>query len=167
MHRWYVVHTHPQSEARAKANLERQGYEVYLPRCRKWRRHARRADIVAAPLFPRYLFLRLDISCERWRPVLSTFGVCAFVCYGGVPAPVPEGIVEGIRGREDAGQFVDLTRQSALRPGDKVRIMGGPFADHVARFEGLSDEQRVVLLLDLLGRKLRVAVPAETVTACA
>src|SRR3989304_7459176 len=105
MPRWYVVHTPPQSEARAKANLERQGYEVYLPRCRKWRRHARRADIVAAPLFPRYLFLRLDISCDRWRPVLSTFGVCAFVCYGGVTAPVP------------------------------VRIMGGPFADHGARFE--------------------------------
>ena len=72
MRLWYVVHTQPQGEARAKANLERQGYEVYLPRCRKWRRHARRADIVAAPLFPRYLFLRLDISCERWRPVLRS-----------------------------------------------------------------------------------------------
>jgi transcriptional antiterminator RfaH len=167
MRLWYVVHTQPQGEARAKANLVRQGYEVYLPRCRKWRRHARRAEIVAVPLFPRYLFLRLDIARERWRPVLSTFGVCALVCRGGMPAPVPEGIVEGIRGCEDAGQFVDLTRQSALRPGDKVQIMGGPFADHVARFEGLGDEQRVVLLLDLLGRKLRVTVPAETVTACA
>ena len=59
MRRWYVVHTQPQGESRAKANLERQGYEVYLPRCRKWRRHARRAEIVAAPLFPRYLFVRL------------------------------------------------------------------------------------------------------------
>ena len=89
------------------------------------------------------------------------------VCRAGIPAPVPEGIVEAIRGREDAGAFVDLTRQAAFCVGDPVQIVAGPFADHVARFEGLNDEQRVVLLLDLLGRKLRVAVPAETVTACA
>ena len=167
MRRWYVVHTQPQGESRAKANLERQGYEVYLPRCRKWRRHARRAEIVAAPLFPRYLFVRLDLDCQRWRPVLSTFGVADLVSRAGAPSPVPDGIVEAIRSREDAGQFVDLTRQAPFRPGDAVQVMAGPFTDHVAEFEGLSEEQRVVLLLDLLGRKLRISVPADSVAACA
>jgi len=167
MRRWYAVHTHPQGEARARANLERQGYEVYLPLCRKWRRHARRTEIVAAPLFPRYLFVRLDVEAERWRPIVSTFGVSGLVCRGGLPVPLPEGIVEAIKGREDAGAFVDLTRQAALRPGDRVQVVAGPFADHVARFEGLSDTQRVILLLELLGRPIRVSVPAESVTACA
>lgn len=167
MQRWYVVHTQPQAEMRALANLRRQGYEAYLPRCRKWRRHARKTDIVAAPLFPRYLFLRLDVERDRWRPVLSTFGVSSLVCRAGLPAPVPEGIVESIQGREDAGHFVDLTRQAAFQPGDRVQVVAGPFADRTALFEGLNEGQRVVLLLEMLGRKLQVAVPAEAITACA
>lgn len=166
MERWYVVHTQPQGEIRAKANLERQGYCVYLPRCRKWRRHARRTEIVAAPLFPRYLFVRLDIESQRWRPVLSTLGVANLICRGGAPMPVPEGIVEAIKAHEDAGHFVDLARQASFRLGDKVQVMAGPFADHVARFEGLDDAQRVTLLLKLLGRELRISVPAESIAAC-
>jgi transcriptional antiterminator RfaH len=167
MRRWYVIHTQPKGEIRAKANLERQDYEVYLPRCRKWRRHARRAEIVAVPLFPRYLFIRLDIESQRWRPVLSTFGVADFVCRSGAPTPVPEGVIEGIKSSEDADRFVDLAHQAAFRPGDKVQVMAGPFADQVAKFDGLNDQQRVILLLELLGRELRVTVPAESIAACA
>jgi len=167
MRRWYVVHTHPGGESRASANLERQGYEVYLPRYRKWRRHARRAEIVAAPLFPRYLFAGFDVERDRWRPVLSTFGVCGLVSRGGMPAAVPEGIIESIKDREDADRFVDVARQAAFQRGDSLEITAGPFANHVARFEGLSGEQRVIVLLELLGRQLRVLVPSEAVTACA
>jgi len=167
MRQWYVVHTQPQAESRAVDNLRRQGYEAYLPRYRKWRRHARRSEIVAAALFPRYLFVRLDITAERWRPILSTFGVCGLILQGGMPAPVPEGIVEGIQAHEDATQFVDLTRQADFHRGDRVQVVAGPFADYVGLFEGASDEQRVILLLELLGRKLRIELPAEAVTACA
>lgn len=167
MRRWYVVHTHPQGEARAKANLERQGFEAYLPRYRKWRRHARKTELVAAALFPRYLFVGLDIETECWRPVLSTFGVAGLVCRAGLPAAVPIGVVEAIMAREDGQAFVDLTRQAALKAGDPIQVVAGPFADHVARFAGLNEAQRVVVLLDLLGRQLRVSVPAEAVAACA
>ncbi len=167
MRRWYVVHTHPQGEARAQANLQRQGFEAYLPRCRKWRRHARKTELVAAPLFLRYLFVTLDIEVECWRPVLSTFGVAGLICRAGFPVAVPIGTVEAIKEREDDQAFVDLTRQAALKPGDRIQVVAGPFADHIARFEGLNEAQRVVVLLDLLGRQLRVSVPAEAVAACA
>lgn len=165
MRRWHVVQTKPNAEARALANLRHQGFEVYLPRFRKWRRHARKAQIVAAPLFPGYLFVRLDAARERWRMVMSTFGVSALVCRGGAPAPVPEGIVEAIMAREDSQEFVDLTRQAAFKPGDAVRVVAGPFADCLAQFQGLSASERVILLLDILGRKLRVEVTSDSVTA--
>jgi len=166
MRRWYVVHTHPQGESRALLNLQRQGFEAYLPRCRKWRRHARKSEIVAAPLFPRYLFVRLDRAQDRWRPIFSTFGVSGLVCRDSLPVPVPEGIIEAIAAREDAQKFVDLTRQADFRRGDRVQVMAGPFADHIARFEGLSEQQHVVLLLELLGRTMRVEVASEVVAAC-
>ena len=167
MRRWYAVHTQPHGEARARVNLERQGYETYLPRCRKLRRHARRSDVVAAPLFPRYLFVCLDVAAERWRPILSTFGVSSLVTCDGAPVALPDGVIEGIRGREDSDQFVDLARQAALRPGDQIRLLAGPFANRVARFEGLDEARRVFVLLEMLGRPLRVSVEPECIAACA
>lgn len=167
MRRWHVVHTHANSEWKALTNLRRQGFEAYLPRYRKMRRHARKSEIVAAPLFPRYLFLRLDAAKERWRAALSTFGVSSLICRDGLPAPVPEGVVEAIMAREDAQEFVDLTRQVDFKPGDKVQVMSGPFADCVAQFQGLSASERITLLLDILGRKLRIEVARESVTAIA
>jgi transcriptional antiterminator RfaH len=71
---WYVVHTHPHAEAKAAAHLERQGYSTYLPRYLKCRRHARRIEIVPAPLFPRYLFVTIDRLRQRWRSIQSTVG---------------------------------------------------------------------------------------------
>ena len=167
MRRWHVIHTRANAEWKALANLRRQGFEAYLPRYRKLRRHARKTELVGAPLFPRYLFLRLDAAKERWRAVLSTFGVASLVCRDGAPVPVPDGVVEAIMAREDSQAFVDLTRQADFKTDDAVQVISGPFADHLARFQGLSASERVILLLDILGRKLRVEVPSESVTAAA
>ena len=167
MRRWHVVHTHANAEWKALMNLRRQGFEAYLPRYRKMRRHARKSEVVAAALFPRYLFLRLDAAKECWRAVLSTFGVSALICRDGLPAPVPEGVVEAIMARENEDEFVDLTRQAEFKPGDRVQVIAGAFADCVAQFQGLSASERVILLLDILGRKLRIEVPSESVTAIA
>jgi len=63
--RWYVVHTQPNGEGRADLNLCRQGFATYLPRYARRRRHARRQEVVKRPLFPRYLFVGLDLARDR------------------------------------------------------------------------------------------------------
>ena len=65
--RWYVVQTQAHAETKACWHLARQGFETYLPRYLKRRRHARRVEMVQAPLFPRYLFVVIDIATQRWR----------------------------------------------------------------------------------------------------
>src|SRR6516164_10816781 len=80
--RWYAVHTQPNRESRAKNQLENQAYEVFLPRRLKTIRHARRLTNVAAPFFPRYLFIRLDLTQQGWRSVNGTFGVSRLVMQG-------------------------------------------------------------------------------------
>ena len=75
MRRWYVVRSQPHAERRARENLERQGFDVWLPLCRRRRRHARKMEIVLRPLFPRYLFASIDLETTPWRAMLSTFGV--------------------------------------------------------------------------------------------
>jgi transcriptional antiterminator RfaH len=163
--RWYVVQTHVNAEAKAAANLDRQGFAVYLPRYLKRRSHARKVETVARALFPRYLFVAIDLATQRWRAIQSTLGVSHLVCWSDQPASVEAGVITALKAREGEGGFIKLGRRPAFSPGDKVRIVEGAFIDNLALVEGVSDHERVAVLLDLLGRKVRVLVGADLITA--
>jgi transcriptional antiterminator RfaH len=163
--RWYVVQTQPHAETKAVAHLVRQGFVAYLPRYLKRRRHARRIETVAAPLFPRYLFVTVDMETQRWRSIHSTTGVARLVCNGDDPAPVPPDVVEALRRREDHAGFVKLERRVQFAPGERVRVIDGVFADNLGLFEGMADRDRVAILLDLLGRKVRILLDEGAITA--
>lgn len=163
--RWYVVETHAKVEAKALFNLKRQGFRAYLPQYLKHRRHARRTDKVARPLFPRYLFVKLEIDRETWRPIQSTFGVVRLVCHGDRPAPVPNGVVEDIAARQNDDGFIAVRPACSYSKGEPVHIGGGAFADQTGLFECATDDERVVLLLNLLGREVKVKVPVEDLAA--
>ncbi len=163
--RWYVAHTHPHAEAKATAHLNRQGFESYFPRYLKRRRHARRIETVAAPLFPRYLFVAVDLSAQRWRSIYSTVGIARLVSNGDDPSAVPDGIVEALKSREDASGFIKLDQRPPFRAGDKIRVLDGAFTSCLGLFEGMAERERVAILLDLLGRKVRVVLDADLVAA--
>ena len=162
--RWYVVQTQVNGEAKAAENLRRQGYQIYLPRYLKRRRHARKVDFAAKPLFPRYMFVAIDVATQRWRSVQSTIGVSRLVTNGDEPSAVPDGVVRALRAREDAKGFVRLDAP-AFAPGDKVRVLAGAFMDNAGLFNGMADHDRVSILLEMLGRKVRVLLAADLVAA--
>lgn len=164
MKRWYAVQTQPNSEGRAQLNLVRQNFGTYLPRYLKMRRHARKVERVPRPLFPNYLFVHLDVERERWRSVNGTFGVSRLVSQGDMPLAVPDGIVDAIRLREDDDGLVTLLPPT-FRPGQRVEILEGPMAMYTGFFEHMPDNERVVLLLNMLGRQVRVTVSRAGVAA--
>ena len=163
--RWYVVQTQVNGEAKAAENLRRQGYEAYLPRYLKRRRHARKVDFTAKPLFPRYMFVAIDVTTQRWRSIQSTSGVSRLVTNGDEPAAVPDGVVRALRMREDAKGFVKLDAAPAFAPGDKVRVLAGAFMDNAGLFNGTADHDRIAILLEMLGRQVRVVLDADLVAA--
>jgi transcriptional antiterminator RfaH len=163
--RWYVVQTHPHAEAKAALNLERQGFVTYLPCYLKRRRHARRIETIGAPLFPRYLFVAADVAAKGWRAIRSTFGVSRLVCDGEAPVPVPEAVLRQLWCRHDEDGYVRLETAARFAPGDAVRVADGVFSSCLGLFEGVTDVQRVAILVDLLGRKVKVVVHAELVEA--
>ena len=167
MKQWYVVQTHAMAEEKAAFNLKRQGYGAYLPRYLKKRSHARRIDWVARPLFPCYLFVKMDVEATQWQAIRSTIGVSHFICLGEQPAPVPEGIVEAIIVREDENGLVGLSLGVLFEKGQEVEITNGPMAEISAIFDCVDDKDRVFVLIDLLGRQVRVRVPLEAVQASA
>ena len=147
MKQWYAVYTQPRNEEQAQRHLERQGFEVFLPRYLKRRSHARRVTIGPAPLFPRYLFVSIDTSQQRWRAIRSTRGVVDLVSNGETPNPVPEAIIGEMERRRDADGYVVLARHLGLKRGARIRIDAGPFASHEAIFEEQRDGDRVIALL--------------------
>lgn len=164
MTRWYVVNTQPHQEARAEINLRRQGFDVWLPCFQKVRRHARKVDTVVVPLFPSYLFVRLNTEIERWHSINSTLGVVRLLCNGDAPQAVPDGLIDEIMRRRDADGLVQLPPRRFV-VGQALRVATGPFADLEGIFEGMSGRDRVILLLNMLGRKVRATVPSAGLAA--
>jgi transcription elongation factor/antiterminator RfaH len=163
--RWFLAHTQPKSEQRAELHLGAQGFRTYLPQIQKTVRHARQLKTVQAPLFPRYLFVILDLERDRWLSVRSTIGVSRlFTTQDGRPVPVPSGIVESLIGRSDGA----LTRLDAgLVAGQQVRILSGPFADLVGTLKRLDGAGRVKVLLEMMGTAVPVILHRSVLSPAA
>jgi transcriptional antiterminator RfaH len=161
---WYAVRTQVAAEGKANANLRRQGFETFLPRFRKQRRHAHKVETVLAPVFPRYLFVNFDIEAQPWRCINGTFGVISLVSFGLLPSAVPAKIVEAIRSGCDTDGIMELP-EPCFAPGQELLIERGPLANLVGLFERISGERQVVMLVEMLGRALRVALPFTAVRA--
>ena len=162
---WYAVYTQPNAELKAAEHLARQGYSAYLPRYRRYVRHARTRALVLRPLFPRYLFVGLDRLAQRRRPIRSTVGVVGLVSSADEPVPVAAEIIDALRRQESAGAFDVVSPVQRLHAGDNIRVTQGPFADLIGRLIGVADHERVFVLIDLLGRSVRAEVPALAVEA--
>lgn len=157
--RWYVVYSQPHREFYTQTQLAAQGFRTFLPRYRKTVRHARKLTTVSAPFFNRYLFVSLDLSRDQWRSVRGTFGVTSLISDGMFPIPVPQGIVESLIGIADADGFV--TPGEGLHPGDRVRILAGPFAEQIGELVRLDGARRVRVLLQLLGGAVAVSMERD------
>jgi transcriptional antiterminator RfaH len=159
---WYLVYTKPRQEGVAQANLERQGYPVYLPRVKQRRRRAGRVTDVVEPLFPRYLFIQLSTQTDNWGPIRSTLGVSSLVRFGSDPAVVPEALVAALHARGDETGLQTLELPD-FEPGQGVLIQGGPMQGYEGIFLVRTSRDRVTLLLDILGKQVRVSIGPEDV----
>jgi transcriptional antiterminator RfaH len=107
-------------------------------------------------LFPRYIFLLLDLERDRWLSVQSTVGVSSLYTCENRPVPVPEGIVETLIENTDEANLTLFC--SGLTTGQSVRILSGPFANFVGTLERLDAAGRVRVLLDMMGTAVPVAL---------
>jgi transcriptional antiterminator RfaH len=147
----------------AAAQLANQGLVVFLPCLVRTRRHARKFDTVRRPLFPGYLFVKLDASRDRWRSVNGTLGVARLIGSAEAPTALPAGVVEAICDACDDNGV--MATPDALSPGEEVRVTAGPFAEFVGRLESMDGIGRVRVLLEILGRRTCVALSRNQVTA--
>jgi len=97
--------------------------------------------------------------------VNSTVGVRKLVCNGETPAVVNGKIVESLMTQQDERGFIKLDTGPRFAAGDAVRVIDGVFSRALGIYEGMTDRERVGILLDLLGRKVRVQIDIDSLAA--
>jgi transcriptional antiterminator RfaH len=159
---WYLVHSKPSGEVLAQENLLRQGYEVYLPRLAQRVRRAGRWERRILALFPRYLFLGLREK-QSLSPVRSSVGVSSVVRFGTSFAAVPDAIIRDLKSREDPFGLHHVAPRN-LVSGAAVTVTAGPFDGLQGIFEREAGDDRVVVLLNVLGQSASLQIPTEFVS---
>jgi transcriptional antiterminator RfaH len=159
---WVAINTHPHSEHLALENLHRQKFEAYCPMLRRQRSHARRIDTVLRPLFPNYLFVRIDKWQATWRPILSTYGVRTVVRTGDELSFIEDAFVASLKAREIGGAIVRPA--TPYQVGQQVQIATGSFNGLVATIIDMDEKDRLVVLLGLMNRGIKVHVRSECVS---
>jgi transcriptional antiterminator RfaH len=156
--KWYVINTKPRREDLVFMLLRNHGFEAFLPKI-----NSRKKDKDLEPLFPGYLFVKLDLTDPKWIKVKYLPGVRRVVSYGNQPAVLSDKIVSLIKDRLKRNDY-QSKKLLKLKKGDRVRFITGPFCDLEGIFTGeLAGRDRVRILLNTLYLSLKVEVEADKV----
>lgn len=160
---WFLAQLKPNCARIAERNLRRQGFATFLPMEDATGQRQGRFVAAPRPLFPGYIFVAFDADLGHWRAVNSTSGIVRLVGFGRGPATVPADLVAQLRMRCNAAGM--LLPPKPPQPGDQVRMLKGPLASFVAEVECIAADQRVWLLMDIMGKQTRVEVGAAQLRA--
>lgn len=156
MKNWYAIYTKPHKEFFSHKELKKQNFEVYYPKIKKTIKHARKTSSVIRPFFPRYIFVSLDIARDQWSSVNYTPGVNRLICAGDIPVKIPDMVINELFSAEDDQGLLEYIPSPSWKIGEEIKIKEGPFSGLNALFAGLSDDMRVNVLLDIMGRSLNI-----------
>jgi len=160
---WFAVRTKPREEIKAKNQLELQGFEVYLPLVNTRITHARKVSWQARPFFAGYLFMHLAKDEQRWTSIRSTIGVLAPVSFGLHYPPLPDAEIALLQSNHDDPGFIDVaaTPKSPFKTGEKVRLNDGSLQGFDAVFIEMRGQDRAMVLLDWMQKKMQVETRTE------
>lgn len=161
MSNWYLIHTKIRQERVALENLERQGFDCFLPLIRVEKLRRSQLQVVQEPLFPRYLFIQLGtgIESQSWSPIRSTLGVSRLVTFGQSPARIDSELVEEIRARTSTAEV----HHRHFSPGESVVVTDGAFTGVEAIFQTADAEGRVMVLLNILSKPVKMTVAPSSI----
>jgi len=157
---WFILQYKANSHHQAIKNLNRQGFETFLPFCDTTSRKASRFINTTQPLFPGYMFIKFDRAESEWHKINNTYGVSRLITFNSILSSIPATFIHNLMNRSDlSGKLLPIKK---LNKGDHVKILNGPFANFIATVETYETPQRIWILLDLMGRKTKIQTPSDT-----
>jgi len=156
---WFILQFKSNSHHLAAKNLNRQGFETFLPLHETTSRRLSRFINTSKPLFPGYMFIRFDKAESEWHKINSTYGVSRLITFNSHLKSIPTKFVDSLMKRYNlSGKLLPIKK---LKEGDQVAISKGPFANFIATVERYEADQRIWILMDLMGRKTKIITPSD------
>jgi len=152
---WYAIHSKPRQEERALENLQRQGFEAWLPLMEVEKVLRSKLMHVIEPMFSRYLFIRLDTEQTNWSPIRSTLGVSKLVSFGNRPAVVSDDLIVALK------NLPKQETQRLIQPGQQVKIVSGPLRGLEGIYQQSDGEMRAMVLIELLNKQHRIVTDMQ------
>ena len=159
---WFILQFKSNSHHLATKNLNRQGFETFLPLHETTSRKLSRFINTSKPLFPGYMFIKFDRAESDWHKINSTYGVSRLITFNSILKSIPTSFVESLMKRyNSSGKLIPIKK---LKKGDHVTVLTGPFANFIATVEKYEADQRIWILMDLMGRKTKIQTPLDNLT---
>jgi transcriptional antiterminator RfaH len=157
---WFILQFKPNAHHIANKNLNQQGFETFLPLHDTTSRKLSRFINTSKPLFPGYMFIRFNRAESKWHKINNTYGVSRLITFNSILKSIPTSFVDNLMKRYDlSGKLLPIQK---LKKGDQVELLKGPFANFAATVEKYEDDQRIWVLMDLMGRKSKIQTEAES-----
>ena len=156
---WFILQFKPNAHHQANKNLNQQGFETFLPLHESTSRNLSRFINTTRPLFPGYMFITFDRAETKWYKINNTYGVSRLVTFNSTLKSIPTTFIDNLMNRYDlSGKLLPIKK---LKKGDQVKLLKGPFANFIATVETYEDDQRIWILMDLMGRNTKIQTPSD------
>ena len=156
---WFILQFKPNAHHQAVKNLGKQGFETFLPLYDATSRNTSRFRNTNQPLFPGYMFITFDRTETKWHKINNTYGVSRLITFNSILKSISTTFVEDLKRRYDlSGKLLPIQK---LKKGDQVTVLKGPFANFIATVEKYEANQRIWILIDLMGRKTKIRTPSD------
>lgn len=160
---WYAVHTHSRHENKVAAGLAEKSVTTFLPTVRQLHNWSDRRKIVEVPVFPCYVFVRVQQWKQVHSLVLRTPGVFRWVGQTGEPTVIPDSQIDAVRSAVATDLSVSL--HPFLKEGQRVRICSGSLEGVEGILVGKNKDCKLVISIDLLQQSIAVALEGYDVVA--
>ena len=147
--KWFIVQIKPNSYHTAIQNLERQGFETFLPKMEITQRQKNKFIVKNVYVFPGYMFVCFDPHIITWTKINSTYGVSKILTFNKKPSEVSSDLILEIKIRYEINS--NLTQKEKLQKGDSIKFSSGPFTDLIAKVESVEGKNRIWILLEAMG----------------
>ncbi|NDJ78377.1 MAG: transcription termination/antitermination protein NusG [Chloroflexi bacterium] len=161
--RWYVVHCYSGQENKVRHSIEQRIetmgmqdriFDVVVPTEEEIEVREGKRRTIERRVFPGYILVQMIMDEDSWYVVRNTPGVTGFVGMGNEPTPLrPEEVAQIMRRMEAEAPKIKVT----FRPGQKVRIIDGPFNEFIGTVGDIDMEKaKVRVLVSFFGRETPV-----------
>ena len=159
--KWLIAQIKPNSYDLAIRNLERQGFETFIPKMKATIKKENKFINKNLLVFPGYAFIGIDLQISSWTKINNTYGVLKVLAFNNKPSVISLDLIMALKNKYEDNSNPIINEN--LKKGDSIKFNSGPFANLIANIETVNAERRIYVLLEVMGghRKLEINLKEE------